>query len=94
MNVKKIISILLILMVIGIASVAAWEMCAAMDGVSISYSYKTVLLENKASEYRTVIFTVTFSDGTKAEYQQYAVDAKSSRQINYGKVIKSVAPCW
>ena len=94
MNFKRLISIFLVLLIAGIAVVTAWDRCFVSDGVSISYEKKKVKLENSAPEYRTVLFTVIFTDDTKAEYQQYTVNANSTREITYAKRIKSVAPCW
>ena len=94
MNLKKQVSIFLVLLVVGIATVVAYDYCFVADGVTISKSGTYVIFENKADDYRTVIYTVVFTDKTKAEYEQYTVSAKNTERKNYGKQIKTVDPCW
>jgi hypothetical protein len=94
MNLKKLLNIILVLLVVGIATVVAYDYCFVADGVTISKYETYVIFENKADSYRTVIYTVKFKNGTKAEYEQYTVSAKSTERKNYSKLIESVDPCW
>jgi hypothetical protein len=94
MNIKKLVSILLILLVFSIAVVSAYDVCFFTDGVTISKDGNLVVFENKADSYRTVYYTVVFTDGTKAEYEQYTVSAGKTERKAYSKQIRSVDPCW
>jgi hypothetical protein len=97
MNLKKSVSIILVLLVIGIAAVTAWEQCFVAHGVSIGHDGYNVILDNLTNEVVTVTFTVVMEDDSEHKYQNKAVGANSIATFKYasgGNNIKNVVPCW
>jgi hypothetical protein len=94
MNLKKLASIFLVLLVLGIVAVAAYEQCIFIDGVSIGKQNFDVILENSNDKPTSVVYQVTFEDTTKTPPQQQTVAAKSTKKVSYNKRIQDVSPCW
>jgi hypothetical protein len=93
MKLKKTLGIMLLLLIFGIVAAVAYDYCFVVDGVTISKNGTYVIFENKADSYRTVVYTVVFTDGTTREREQYTVSANSTERKGYGKRIKDVDPC-